>query len=287
MMRSLLLVSVLFLGCEASSAQNAKQVATISAEQINESSGLAASHATPGALWVHNDSGDKARLYQLDSQGRLTAIVKLKGADADDWEDMCSFVLDGQPWLLIGDIGDNARQRGKKNSKCRLYLVKELPIPRANGLPTVTWNVAAEIKYEYEDGRWDCEGVAVDSQRKEILLLTKESPLKSGLYSLPLDVNSAEQKLEAKRIGTPFIPFATALDVDRSGQTLVVGTMFNGLIVKRAANQSWENAFKTPGRTISLPPRKQGETICFDASGEWLFLNSEGNNQPLWKMPVE
>lgn len=286
-MRVFLLAGVLLLGCGSTPAQNAKQVATVDSERITESSGLAASHATPGALWVHNDSGDKARLYQLDSRGRLTAIINLKGADANDWEDMCSFVVDGQPWLIIGDIGDNARQRGKKNAKCRLYLVQELAIPQANGLPTLTWEVAAEIKFEYEDGRWDCEGVAVDSQRREILLLTKESPLKCGLYSLPLNLKSPHQKLKAKRIGSPFIPFATALDVAPSGQALVVGTMFNGLVVQRDEGQSWEDAFRTPGRSIDLPPRKQGETICFDTTGRFLFLNSEGREQPLWKMPVE
>lgn len=276
---------VLAAGCSAA-AEEPQEVAVIDHKDITESSGLATSHANPGNIWVHNDSGDKAVLYLLSMKGKLKASVKIDGADSIDWEDMCSFTLDGQTWLLIGDTGDNARARGKKNPKCRLYLVKEQEIKKTKGNPKLTWDVAIEIKFDYEDGVWDCEGVAVDAERREILLLTKGAPQNCGLYSLPLDLMDAKQNLTAKRIASPFILFATALDIAPDGQTMAVGTMLNGLVVKRKPNQSWGEAFQTTGKSINLPPRKQGETICFDQTGEWLYLTSEGKNQPLWRIPV-
>lgn len=276
---------VLISGCSAT-ADERQQLATINSDQITESSGLAISHANPGHIWVHNDSGDKARLYLVSLDGQLKATVNLAGADSVDWEDMCSFVVDGQPWLLIADTGDNARARGRKNSQCRLYLVKEQKITNTDNNASLTWDVDVAVKFEYQDGVWDCEGVGVDSQRREILLLTKGAPQNCGLYSMPLDLNDAKQNRTAKRIATPFILFATAMDISASGQTLAIGTMLNGVVVKRQPDQTWTQAFSKLGTAIDLPPRIQGETICFDQTGKWLYLNSEGVDQPLWRIPV-
>lgn len=276
---------ILLAGCSAA-AEEPHQVGTIDSDMISESSGLAISHANPGNIWVHNDSGDKPQLYLVDLKGKLKATVKLDGADAVDWEDMCSFVIDGQAWLLIADVGDNARARGRKNSKCRLYLVKEQKISMATGNSTLNWKVDFEVKFDYQDGVWDCEGVGVDSHRKEILLLTKGAPQNSGLYSIPLNLNDEKQEVTAKRIASPFILFATAIDISPSGKTLAVGTMLNGLIVHRQPNQTWTEAFSQRGAAINLPPRKQGETICFDEAGQWLYLNSEGRGEPLWRIAV-
>jgi hypothetical protein len=60
--------------------------------------------------------------------------------------------------------------------------------------------------------------------------------------------------------------------------------MLNGLVVTRRTDESWKDAFTRTGTAFNLPPRKQGETICFDRTGQWLFLNSEGKNEPLWRM---
>lgn len=269
------------------SADDFRQVAIVEDERINESSGLAVSYNHPKAVWIHNDSGDKSRLYLVGLDGTTQAVVKVLGAKSFDWEDMCSFRIDGQSWLLIGDIGDNEKKRGrKKHPECRLYLLKEPRIPRSNGLPTIDWEITARIDFDYEDGPWDCEGLAVDAEQNEILLLTKSVPQKSGLYSMPLDLKTPKQQLTARRIATPYIPFATALDISPSGRTMVVGSLLNGLVIHREQKQTWGETFAKQGRAITLPPRKQGETICFDHTGEWLYLNSEKPKQPLWRMKI-
>lgn len=57
--------------------------------QINEASGLAASRLHPGVLYTHNDSGDRARIFALDSEdGRMLAQYQVLPADHHDWEDM-------------------------------------------------------------------------------------------------------------------------------------------------------------------------------------------------------
>ncbi|MEZ6122808.1 MAG: hypothetical protein R3C49_06485 [Planctomycetaceae bacterium] len=267
-------------------AEDFQPLATIRDQRLNESSGMAASRHHPGSLWVHNDSGDSARLFLVGPDGQIQALVNVTAALARDWEDMCSFEIDGEAWLLIGDIGDNDKQRTDSRFPCHLYLLKEPRIPRSNGQPIVSWPISIDVQFDYDDGPWNCEGVAVDVERREILLLTKAVPHRCGLFVLPLDLKSPEQKRTAKRIHSPFVPFATALDIDPSGRTMVVGSMLDGLIIRRQGNQNWTEAAEQTTAILPLPQRQQGETICFDLDGQWLFLNSEKTDQPLWKIPV-
>ena len=269
-----------------SRCEDISQVAIVDDERITESSGLAASYLYPGCVWIHNDSGDKPRLFLVDANGKTKAVVKIDDADDFDWEDMCSFKIKDQPWLLIGDIGDNGRKRGDKDPKCRLYLLHEPVIPNTKQPPSIDTKPAVRITLEYDDGPEDCEGVAVDAERQEILLLTKSLPQKCGLYTIPLELDDAKQKRKAKRIARPFIPFATGLDISPDGRTMAIGSMLNGMLVRRQPNESWAQAFGHVGTAINLPPRKQGETICFDITGKSLFLNSEGPRQPLWRLEI-
>lgn len=267
------------------STEEFRPVGTVDHELLAESSGIAASRNHPGHLWVHNDSGDGPRLYLLNPQGKLIAIVKLTGAEATDWEDMCSFSIDGTHYLLIGDIGDNDHRRdGSRKPLSRLYLIEEPKVPRANGLPTLTHPVRSVIDFTYADGIFNCEGLAWDPVTKQALVLTKEAPHKSGLYAVTMDLRRPRQRTQARRLVSPFIPYATALDVSPDGSQMLVGSMFSGLQIKRTKGQSWKQAFESSAASVDLPGRIQGETVCYDPTGQWLYLNSEGRNQPLWKI---
>src|SRR5438477_556362 len=59
----------------------AHKICDLPDERIDESSGLAASRKYPGCLWTHNDSGDSARLFLLDAQGKTLSEVDVQGAD--------------------------------------------------------------------------------------------------------------------------------------------------------------------------------------------------------------
>src|SRR5215218_3190707 len=80
----------------------------LAAPEATEISGLVASPAQPGVLWAHNDSGDRARIFALRSDGSLIASLDVPGAEATDWEDIA--VGPGGD-LLLGDIGDNQSVR--------------------------------------------------------------------------------------------------------------------------------------------------------------------------------
>jgi hypothetical protein len=258
-----------------------EQIAVVLDKRIDECSGLACSGLQSDAVWMHNDSGDKPRLFLVGLNGETRTVCDIRKARAVDWEDMCSFRNADQPWLLIGDIGDNQAKRTKKKSPCALYLLRE-PKLSAKDKTETDWDL--RIQFDYEDGPHNCEGVAVDVERQEILLLTKETPVIGGMYRLPLNLKNRKQRLTAKRIASLPLTFATGLDISPDGRTLVGITMWDAWVCSRKADQSWGDALTTSIRRFLVPQRKQGESVCFSADGKYLLLNSEKKRQPLWRL---
>ena len=66
----------------------AVQAGVIRSELMREISGIVASRQNPGVLWVHNDSGDRPRIYAIDTKGDLLGICNVGGATERDWEDI-------------------------------------------------------------------------------------------------------------------------------------------------------------------------------------------------------
>jgi len=93
-----------------------RETATLANKQIIESSGLACSRRVGDILWTHNDSGDSPRIFAFNMEGEDLATYKIAGAAAFDWEDMASFKIGRKPYLLLADIGDNARRRENAHS---------------------------------------------------------------------------------------------------------------------------------------------------------------------------
>ncbi|MEZ6062160.1 MAG: hypothetical protein R3C19_17615 [Planctomycetaceae bacterium] len=279
------IVGVLFVATSLSAAaEDPEPLCIIEDERIDESSGIAVSRIRDDAIWIHNDSGDKPRLFLAGHDGKTIAVVNLNPATALDWEDMCSFEIDGQPWLLVADVGDNDEDRSAKRAPCQLYLLKEPAIPE--GQDEFTCRPDITIRLHYEFGPQNCESVAVDPERREILLLTKSAPQSCRLYRLPLDLTEPKQSHVAQAIATAAIPFATAMDISADGRHMAIATMWAGTLVERKPEETWADAFRRIDDTLMLPPRKQGETIAFDRSGAFLYLNSEKPGQPLWRISV-
>lgn len=73
---------------------------------LAENSGLLVS--PQGRLWLHNDSGDSAKLYEMDTFGVIQQTVLVNGVQAVDWEDIAQ---DPQGQVYVGDFGNNNNNR--------------------------------------------------------------------------------------------------------------------------------------------------------------------------------
>lgn len=257
-----------------------RRVCQISDWRITECSGMAASAAVPGAIWMHNDSGDGPRAFLVTASGLTRRAVRLQDAGATDWEDMCSFALDGERWLLFGDVGDNPRNRGVRRSAPSLYLVREQDCLSAKSdVP-----VHRRITFRYEDEPQDCEAIAFDPRGRRVLILTKSlNPFGCGLYEVPLAPDDPERAV-ARRIASVPIPIATAMDLSADGSRLLIITPRVGFLLNRAANQTWTEALEKPPRAFRLPELRQAESVCFDHTGSRILVTSEGSKQVVFEL---
>ncbi len=174
-----------------------QNVVSLSESALTESSGLAISHRRNNHFWSHNDSGAKALLYAFDSHGRETGKIRLNLASAVDWEDMASFTDQGVARLLVADCGDNNSNR----PSITLYLFDE-PDPEDPQDP----DSVQTISVRYPDGSHDCEAVAVDEHRRQIVLITKSIFPACGVYVFPLPSRATESSrtsVIAKRTRDP------------------------------------------------------------------------------------
>lgn len=90
-----------------SNAQNfvTPEILTDLSEMVNETSGLANLN---GEIWTHNDKGDDAILYQVNTvNGNITRIVEIMNATNEDWED----ITHDENYIYVGDIGNNYGDR--------------------------------------------------------------------------------------------------------------------------------------------------------------------------------
>ena len=261
---------------------------TIEAPHINESSGVAASRINEGMFWTHNDSGDGPNLYLIDMKGMHRATWRVQGASAVDWEDICSFWWDGKAFLAIADTGDNDRVR----KHVSLYLVEEPRLPPAGeGGQAGNLKVFRRLDFTYRGGPDDCEAVGFDPVSNQFVIVTKRpsgalslSPGPAHVYLLPLASEAPARQTVLDPIATlPGIQ-VTAADVAPDGGGVLVLTFLDALWFSRTPDQEWSDVFDgAGGRWIRMPPRRQGEAVCFESDGRNIFLTSEGKKQPLWR----
>ena len=254
-----------------------KVLGRLASDEIDESSGLAAGRVNKGVLWTHNDSGDKPRIFAVNSAGADLATVKIKGASARDWEDMCSFAIGDKSFLMLADIGDNFSAR----SGCTLYV---LPEPKLQAKPkpqTLTAPAAMVINFQYEDGARNCESIAVDTTTKTIYLVSKRKGMNCKVYAMGLPNKTPKKPLVAKAVAPLLIPTTTAMDISCDGLRAVVLTYGHAYEYIRRPDETWAHGFSRAPQVIKLPYRSQGESICFAPDGRTLYLTSENLPVPL------
>lgn len=258
-------------GAERITYRQPIELGRIDSKKIYESSGLAVSRRDPGRFWTHNDSGDKPRLYCIDRRGKYLGTCRLEKAGAVDWEDMCSYELDGHPKLLVADVGDNLVRR----KSCRLYIIDE---PKS---PTKDAKHVQIVRLRYSTGAIDCEAVGVDAPSRKILFVEKRRWISCRVFMADLP-GPAETELVAKPIGTIGVPIVTAMDISPDGRRAIVMTLGQAFEFTREGNETWQDAIARKPRKIDMPARKQGEAICYGANGRDLYLTSELRPTPMF-----
>ncbi|MFC3551148.1 hypothetical protein ACFOLC_08955 [Lysobacter cavernae] len=260
--------------------------------QLSEISGLAASRRHRDVLWMHDDGGNPERLFAVRTDGARRATFRLEGVTKTDWEDMAAFELDGRPYLLVADTGDN----GGLRRSLQLHVIEE-PAKLENARLRPAWSIA----FRWPDGARDCEAVAVDAARGRILLLSKKRQ-PPELFSLPLQP-TGRGLLTARKLGTlTGVPApdadtlrrdpqrarlngqVTAADVSPDGRTLAVMTYRWLLLYPRQPDQDWAQAVAQPPQIRLLPWLPQAEALGWSRDGRSLYATGEFVPAPLYRI---
>jgi len=264
---------------------------------LNETSGLAASRRQPDLLWAINDSGAPPRLFALGPDGRDRGTVDLAGATNVDWEDLAAFELDGTPYLLVADVGDNLAQR----DSVVLYVAEEPVLDGDRVGPGTAAAVAWTIELTYEDGPLDCEAVGVDVDRERVLLISKRMQ-PARLYEVPLRPSGTGRAIATRVADVPYVPAptaadlaedpqfgalrwqVTALDVASGARELIAVTYKDAYRFPRREDESWAEAVSRMPEVVALPRMVQTEAGAYSPDGAALFVTSEQRPSPLFRL---
>jgi hypothetical protein len=257
--------------------------------RIDEASGIARGIASPGVVYVQNDSGDSARFFALDARtGATLATYTVPGATNVDWEDI-AVARDrrGVSSVWIADIGDNDAAR----PEVRIYRVDEphvrAGVSEATGPPEV-WRL------RYPTGPTDAESLAV-APGGAAYIVTKALLGGSTVYAVPAGPGPAVQTLPAigqvtfQLTGTPGGPnrlgqlTATGAALSSDGSVLAIRT-YTDAYLWRVEHGDVAAALRGPPVRVALPAQPQGEGIAVD--GRRLLIDSEGPGSAVYAVPL-
>src|SRR4051794_29195014 len=138
---------------------------------LTEISGIHTGVRNPGIWWVHNDSGDTARLFALDTTGAVRGTFAFAGITALDWEDIAVVpgATAGSGTIYAADIGDNAKNR----TEIQLYRVTEPDVPLTGPAVTGTIPTVDTLHLTYPDGPHDAEALVVDPLFGDTTIIAK------------------------------------------------------------------------------------------------------------------
>jgi hypothetical protein len=266
-------------------------VGTLASPALSEVSGIVASARNPGVYYVHNDSGDTARFFAIDEQGRTLAELALNGADAVDWEDIALGPgPGGGSFVYLGDIGDNeARVGGTPRASINVYRVAE-PLILSDEAPeplVVDWE---RLPLSYPTAAHDCEALLLDPKSSELLLVTKENDGKSSVFrASALAAAEAKQTLELVtqiEVGTTQAPGSSLItggELSPMGDGILLRTYTSVFFWSRPSSASIVDAFAGAPRQLLAPDEEQGESITFTADGSSYLTVSEDEQAPVFR----
>lgn len=231
-------------------------------EVLYEASGLEFSDQNDQMFWVHNDSGDEARIFLVDTTGELKMVVYLDSVDAVDWEDLA--VANGE--IYLSDMGDNMGQRPE-------VYIHHISEPVYTGLDSI--RIARKdietMTIRYTNGPRDSETLLYDYRTNELVVVTKRE-LNAFVYSFPF--KKSQKPTMIKPAGTIPLNQFTAGDANEAGEILLKN--YDAIFYWSASDQSIPSRL-IQGPECSLPYQvePQGEAICWADNG--FYTVSEHN----------
>lgn len=259
-------------------------------EGLDEISGIALSTHQEAFAYVHNDSGDKSRIYAIDSNARLVTTISFKGAENNGNVRDCEDIAIGkgtkgeQRYVYLGDIGNNLALR----PFICVYRIAETDIKLDKPEVSVT---AVPVFLKYPDGTRDAETIMIDNQERLLYIVSKRED-SVHVYTSKLNWAKGDTILLQKR-STLFFPgsrpqkWIVSGDISWDGKHVVLKSLNKIYYWKRTGNEPIWKTLQQPPKELPYKKEPQGEAICFDEKGTGYYTVSEGKKQPVYYYTIE
>lgn len=272
--------------------------AQVQSKPIAELSGIVRSRRHPDTWWVHNDSGDSARIFAIRSDGSSILPTYSKftrygdapeqgkqqwegfevlGATNVDWEDIA---LDDN-YLYLADVGNNMNMR----KDLAIYAISEIdPTASTRSAVVQKWPVhyPEQTSFPPMDWHYDSESLFVSDGK--LYLITKHrhtaaiGGFQAGANLYRLDTRHTDRSNALTRVdSTPLITAATGADLSPDGRTLAVLSYEDLFLFERpASGDSW---LSSAHRRIPLDRAilRQAEAVGWEDDATLLLANEQGD----------
>lgn len=261
-------------------------------------SGIVKSRRHPDTYWVHNDSGDSARIFAIHSDGSsvlptYSKFTRYGDAPQDgkqqwegfevlyaqnvDWEDIA---LD-EHYLYLADVGNNTNRR----RDLAIYAVSEIdPTASTRSAVVQRWPVVYPEQTEFPPEKWHYDSESLFTSDGSLYLITKHRDggllpgFEPGANLYRLDTRHTDQDNVLTRVdSTDLITAATGADVSPDGSRLAV-LSYTALFLfdKPASGDQW---LSSTWRRIPLDRdvTGQAEAVAWEDDNT-LLLTNEGRD---------
>ena len=247
----------------------AKKLFTIRDDRVTESSGLAKAQKYEGIYWTVNDSGDSARVFGVDTTGKVKMVISFK-AEVRDVE---AVAVDRDGTIYIADIGDNKSNR----DTIEIYTIPEPD--QLGDAENVSYH---RYDFTYPDGAHDAETLLVEPGTNQLYIVTK-SAKGGGIYAAPPAPSRAGTNELTKLAPAPAGLFTDGTFLP-DGQRVVLRTTTGVSTVAWGEAPTLVASAKVPAAQCTSVALC--ESVAVGQASNTVVIGSEGENSAVYQVPV-
>jgi hypothetical protein len=241
-----------------------KKLFSIKDDRIKESSGLAKSHKHDNLYWTANDSGDTARVFGIDTTGK----VKVELGFNAQVHDVEAVGVDRNGTIYVADIGDNKLNR----DMIEIYTITEPDSLRDSD--NVKYH---RLDFTYPDGPHDAETLLVEPGTNQLYIVTKTTKGTGAIYAAP-PAPARQGTNELSKLAPAPSGVITDGTFLPDGQRVVLRTYLD------VATVAWGDTPNAIAR--AAVPFGQGETVAVGPTDNTVLVGNEGSNSAVYLVRV-